>query len=65
MSMRNTQHVLFWMGEDNSRFGNIKTGLNNKMACGSDRYPTAKDKTVVLINNYHVIKQLTRTTPVK
>ena len=52
-------------GSDNSRFGTIKTDLENKMTCGSGSYPKSKEKTVVLLNNYHARKQLTRTTPLK
>ena len=50
---------------DNSRFGTIKADLENKMMCGSDSYPKSKDKNVVLINSYHVSKQLAQTTPAK
>ena len=49
----------------NKRFRTIKTNLENNMTCGSDRYPQSKDETVGLLNNYHVSKQLMRTTLVK
>ena len=52
-------------GVDNSHFGTIKTNLENNMACGSDIYPKTNDKTVGLLNNYHVSKQLALTTQVK
>ena len=52
-------------GADNSRFWTIKTNIENKMTCGPDSSPKTKEKTVVLINNYHLSKQLTRVIPVK
>ena len=35
------------------------------MVCGSDSYQKSKDKTVLLLNNYHTSKKITRATPVK
>ena len=52
-------------GADNSRFGTIKTDLENKTTRGSDSYPRTKDETVGLINNYHMSKHTMRTLPVK
>ena len=44
-------------GGDNGCFGAIKTDLYNKMIYGIDIYPRTKDKTVVLLNNYHVSRE--------
>ena len=52
-------------GAYNRRFVTIKTYQYNKMMCGSYSYPKSKDKTVGLINNYHVSKQNMFSTPVK
>ena len=51
-------------GEHSSHFENINAGLE-KMTCGSDSYPRTKDRTVGLLNNYHVSKQPMRTVAVK
>ena len=50
---------------DNGLFGTIKTDLDNKMTCGLYSYPKTKYKTVGILNNYHVGKQLTRATIMK
>ena len=52
-------------GSYNSHFRTIKNGLENKMTCGSDSYSKTKDKTVGILNNYHMGKQHTQVTPVK
>ena len=52
-------------GADNRRFGITKTGLENNMTCCLNIYQIIKDKTVVLLNNYHVGKQHIRDTSVK
>ena len=52
-------------GADNRCFGTIKTDLDNNMTCGSDSYPKSKYDTVVLLNSYHMSKQLKWATPLK
>ena len=52
-------------GSYNRFFGNIKTNIENKITCGSYRHPKTKDRTVGLLNNYHVSNQLTQENPVK
>ena len=52
-------------GSDNRRFGNINTDLGNNITCTSYSYPKSKENNLELINNYHVDKQHTCTTPVK
>ena len=52
-------------GEDNGRFGTIKTNLENKITCGWDSYSNTKCKIVGLVNKYHVSKKLMQATPVK
>ena len=46
----------FWYSQDRT----IK-----KMTYGSDSYSKSKDKTVGLLNNDHVSKQIVQTTPLK
>ena len=52
-------------GAYNGRYVHIKTDLDNKMACGSDSYPNTKYKTMLILNNYRVSKQVMQDTPVK
>ena len=52
-------------GADKGRFVAIKTDRENKMMCGSDSYPSIKDKRMGLIKNYHVSKNPTYIIPVK
>ena len=52
-------------GAEKGLFGDTKTNLYNNMTCRSDSYLITKDKTVGLINNYYIGKQLTWATTVK
>ena len=50
---------------ETSSFGSIKTNLEKNMTCVIDSYPNNKDKTVVLINSYHMSEQNTNIILVK
>ena len=52
-------------GLKNSGFGTIKTGLENNMTCVLYSYSRTKDKTMGILNNYHVGTKFTWENPVK
>ena len=43
-------------GADNRHFRIIKADLENNIIYGSESFPRTKDKTVEILNNYHVVK---------
>ena len=60
--------IIVLYGADNGRFGVINTNLDKKINCGSHgshSYSITKDKTMGLLNNYHVGKKHTRYVLVK
>ena len=59
------QHVLCWMGNITAVLGLSRPIQKIKMTSSSDIHPNSREKTVELINNYHVSKQLARTTSAK
>ena len=57
--------IIILDGAEKGIFGATKNNLYNNMTCRSDSYPITKDKTVGLINNYYIGKQLTWATTVR